>query len=294
MHIDHIREFLTLSETLSFCETSRRLYITQSALSRHIASMEEELGARLFARDSHGVALTQQGSIFVNAAHQVIEAYDASRSRITESLKAPSRTLKVGYLYDAMRELLPAVNQAVGTCPNLKVSFQALEFGTLMLMLRREFIDVAFTIDLGLLDERLWETVPVAEDRYYLAVPHGHRLDQEEPVSLASLAGEHIIAPDPDLMGDELREFFMRCLTDEGRVDNVPTASYNDIPSLAYQLEQEQGCSLMFGHHRQRYGHSLAFVPLAEDLPSVNLSAVWPRYLDGEPWKKALRKLSLR
>ena len=48
MEIAVLREFVSLAENLNFSTTAKRLFITQSTLSRHIAALEHELGCRLF------------------------------------------------------------------------------------------------------------------------------------------------------------------------------------------------------------------------------------------------------
>ena len=59
-----IRCFLTLSQTLNFTETARRMYMTQQSVSKYIAKMEEELGFKLFIRTKHYVMLTKAGKSY--------------------------------------------------------------------------------------------------------------------------------------------------------------------------------------------------------------------------------------
>ena len=47
MKLNHMREFVVLAENKNYTVTAEELYITQSALSRHINSMDEELGVQL-------------------------------------------------------------------------------------------------------------------------------------------------------------------------------------------------------------------------------------------------------
>ena len=56
-----IRLFLSLSETLNFTETANQLFITQQAVSKHIAQLEADLGFQLFVRSKHKVSLTPAG-----------------------------------------------------------------------------------------------------------------------------------------------------------------------------------------------------------------------------------------
>ncbi len=59
--LDYIREYLTLVETLNFSKTAELMYITQPSLSRHVAELEEEMGAKLLIRSTRSVVLTPAG-----------------------------------------------------------------------------------------------------------------------------------------------------------------------------------------------------------------------------------------
>ena len=81
MRIDSIECFLTLAETLNYTEAADRLYITQSALSRLILQMEEELGVTLFARSRRGVELTSAGKSFYEDANAMLSLYSEGIAR---------------------------------------------------------------------------------------------------------------------------------------------------------------------------------------------------------------------
>ena len=61
MNIQQLKYFLALAKELHFWNTSAKMNITQSALSRHIQSLESELGVQLFYRDKRNVKLTPAG-----------------------------------------------------------------------------------------------------------------------------------------------------------------------------------------------------------------------------------------
>lgn len=82
MNINYIREFLTLSEVLSYLEASELLFISISTLSKHIVKLEEELGVKLFDRSSRHMYLSEEGVIFKEFAEKIIKEYDACTSAI--------------------------------------------------------------------------------------------------------------------------------------------------------------------------------------------------------------------
>lgn len=61
MELQQIKYFLALSQELHFWKTSERMFITQSALSRQIKALENEIGVQLFERSKRTVKLTEAG-----------------------------------------------------------------------------------------------------------------------------------------------------------------------------------------------------------------------------------------
>ncbi|WP_431241905.1 LysR family transcriptional regulator [Flavobacterium sp. P21] len=63
MDLQQIKYFLALAKELHFWNTAGKMNITQSALSRQIQSLENQLGVQLFERNKRNVKLTARGSI---------------------------------------------------------------------------------------------------------------------------------------------------------------------------------------------------------------------------------------
>lgn len=73
MEIKVLRNFLTIAQELNITVAAEKLHISQSALSRQIKSLEEELGQPLFLREPHSLSLTDSGQLLVTKATEVID-----------------------------------------------------------------------------------------------------------------------------------------------------------------------------------------------------------------------------
>ena len=76
MNIDFLREFLDLAETLSFTKSSGNLNMSQSTLSRHIAELERQVGAKLLDRTTTSASLTEAGREFFEKATIMLRDFD--------------------------------------------------------------------------------------------------------------------------------------------------------------------------------------------------------------------------
>ncbi|MDU0460913.1 MAG: LysR family transcriptional regulator, partial [Geobacteraceae bacterium] len=73
MELRHYRYFLAAAEELNISRASRRLNVSQPAMSRLIRDLEDELGAPLFKRERFGLALTPAGETLLSYARQIID-----------------------------------------------------------------------------------------------------------------------------------------------------------------------------------------------------------------------------
>ena len=66
-----IDAFQALEETRRFAVAAKRCHVSRSAFSQMIGRLEEQVGARLFDRDTRNVALTPEGEVFSRGAPSV-------------------------------------------------------------------------------------------------------------------------------------------------------------------------------------------------------------------------------
>ena len=69
MDVERCKEFVVLAQTRNFLEASNQLFISQSSLSKHIKSLEKELGVTLLDRSTRKVELSSIGRVFLPFAN---------------------------------------------------------------------------------------------------------------------------------------------------------------------------------------------------------------------------------
>jgi DNA-binding transcriptional LysR family regulator len=92
-----LRYFVAVAEELHFGRAAERLHVAQPVLSRQIRSFEDELGVRLFARDSRGTELTHAGNQLLEDATFLLNESAAVQQRLLR-VGAPITTVRVGVM----------------------------------------------------------------------------------------------------------------------------------------------------------------------------------------------------
>lgn len=85
-----------LADCKNITKAAEKLYITQSALSKRIQALEEELGARLLLRSRQGVRFTPEGETVLEYTRQAAEALNRMRARLDEQRQEVCGSLKAG------------------------------------------------------------------------------------------------------------------------------------------------------------------------------------------------------
>ncbi|MEU4242713.1 LysR family transcriptional regulator [Actinoplanes sp. NPDC026619] len=98
--------FRTVAHLGSITAAARRLRFTQSAVSRQIAALEADAGARVFDRVPRGVTLTEAGRALLPHAEAILDRLAAARQDLDELRAGPLR-LRVGAFPTAVAELVP-------------------------------------------------------------------------------------------------------------------------------------------------------------------------------------------
>ncbi len=95
MDWDKLRIFHAAAEAGSFTHAGEALNMSQSAVSRQVSALEQDLGVPLFHRHARGLILTEQGEELHRTAGDVLRKLESVRSRLTESAEKPTGTLRI-------------------------------------------------------------------------------------------------------------------------------------------------------------------------------------------------------
>lgn len=142
MNIRFLETVVWLSELGSFRLTADRMNITPAAISNRIAAIEQELGIKLFERDTREVKLTREGTAFVEGARGIIKAYDRLVRDLVPS-NALAGTVHIGILPSIAATILPSIITTLREqFPLVRVSLTTDSSAVLLQKLERRELDI--------------------------------------------------------------------------------------------------------------------------------------------------------
>jgi DNA-binding transcriptional LysR family regulator len=187
MNIKHLEHLLALADIGSFSRAAEKLFITQSALSRSIQSLEEDLGGKVLDRIGKRNELTPLGLDVVARARHIVR--DAAELRHSAKLlqEGGSAAISVGLGSGPAALLMVPLMSAVAKMPNMRVAVTQGPVELQVLQLRSRQLD-AMVVDM----RRVIPTADLnieslAELRAGFVVRAGHPLAQKKSVTLADL-----------------------------------------------------------------------------------------------------------
>ena len=181
-----VRYFTVVAEHRHFGRAAAELLIAQPSLSRQVARLEQQLGARLLDRTPQGTRLTEAGEVFLPRAKALLRAAEQAAAA-TRAAAQPSRIV-IGYTPGLI--ITPAVRQLRRQHPDADVQTLHLEWNEARAALLDYRVDAVVT-RLPLTTDGLDVTILYDEPRLLL-VSRDHRLAGKESVTLDDIADEPI------------------------------------------------------------------------------------------------------
>lgn len=115
--------FYTAARSRNFSDAANKLYISQPAVSKSIARLEEELGAQLFYRTTKGIRLTSSGEILFHKLNTAFQAIDEGEEQIRRYEQSGNGKLSIGVSTTLCKYvLLPYLRNFIRANPHIKVS----------------------------------------------------------------------------------------------------------------------------------------------------------------------------
>lgn len=180
--------FAAIVEHKSLNQASRRLNVSQPALSRHLRSLEDEVGLRLFERAGKRLRMTAAGEMLYRFAQEERRLERRYREAFGELGVAVRRSMTIGASLTTLQSTLPDLIAAFTNAePNIDITAVTGKTHEIVAMVKEGKVDV------GLVASRIEEPsiscVPLFDDHLSLVVSRHHPLVLKPALGLDDLQG---------------------------------------------------------------------------------------------------------
>lgn len=170
MNLSHLRIFLAVVEHGSFSMAALKLDISQSAVSRAIAALEEELGVSLLSRGRFGASPTSLGERIIVHARQIIQARESIDYEINLEKSLDGGRVRIASFRSAATHLLPPlIAQFCQQFPNVEITLTEDDPSAVEQALREGHVDIGL-VPLPRSAEEL-DTWEIARDEFVVLLP---------------------------------------------------------------------------------------------------------------------------
>ena len=272
METDDLRELLMLAEKRSYAATADALFMSPSALSRHIAALENRLGVTLFYRNSRSVLVTQHGELLLSYARKITQLEDEYLEKLSKAKREEGNGIRIGTFFGlAGDDLMAQVAKFLSMNRELSIKLQSENQNDLLDMLRVGTYDFAFVQEEGPTCEDEFERMTVAVDRLAVVLPQAHPVAQAESVRLSQLRNEVFLLQESQCVPYRLIMEAFR------RAGVTPNRANLEFSGLGLMELVEQGLGIALEQEKTARKNSrpgVALVPL-EPTERIWVNLVW-------------------
>jgi len=227
MDLQLTRSFVTVAETGSITHAASRLGLTQSALSRRVQQLEEQLGARLFTRSRQGIELTEEGRLALQAGQRLLTSWNNLREEIRLHQGLELGRVRIGGGATAVSFILPSAIAGF-QASHPRILFQMKEAGSSEIA--EDVLEGRLELGIVTLPVRSNELLsrPLMDDDIVLVAARDHPLAQRDHLEVADLADQGFVGFEG---GTALRQLIDQAVREAGLEPHV-VMELRSIPSI--------------------------------------------------------------
>jgi LysR family nitrogen assimilation transcriptional regulator len=220
MNLRQLQYFVEVSELESVTKAAVRLHVAQPALTRHMRTLERDLGVRLFARNGRGITLTNAGVVFRDRVRNVLRELDRAQMEVKALSRSPGGRIDFGMPFSISQALTRILVQRVQLeLPGVSLRVIDGWTGFIIEWLLRGRLDLGVIYDYTLKSDML-RIEPLAAEEHFLVCAPGSPFARRKWISLAEVAELPLALPSRE---HGLRVAIEQIMQTIGRVPRIHT-----------------------------------------------------------------------
>ncbi len=262
MEIKYLQEFLVLARTLNYSDAAEEVNIDKSGLSRHIQTLEKELGTQLFDRSKRNIQLSTFGKMYITFAESICDEYQRSEKFLKTYLTQSNNSFKVGvprnYQYYGITKSLTDFNKVY---PKYRVDIIEATDPELLQMYRSEALDLIAVYHKENTTHD-YEFVCFKKGYMVVVLPKTHKLSSCKYLTCSLLKDENI------LLGSRNSRMYAMVMDEFSKANIKPHVVYEGYASSVFQfISAGMGLSIMPIQMAQiNHDENLMILPLKPEI----------------------------
>lgn len=297
MNIRQLKYFLAVAQTLNFTRAAEKFYISQTAMSQQIKSLEEKLNVQLFKRTNLHVELTPAGRVFVQEAEAIISKVQEAIYRTQLTGAGLTGILKIGLFKGYEHSQFPNfIQNFQAHYPNIAIDFECADTAYLTESLLTRKLDIIFNINFlsssinqySQINYQSLETFSL-----FAALYPSHPLCQRSSVKLFELKDEYFITQTGYEENSTGTNILLHDFVRAGLFpNNIKTP--NDLNTILLMVSIGIGITIIPENLIKTISDSInnvIYIPIEDKHNSVELIAAWHKENTNPPLEKIIAEL---
>ncbi|MCS3528481.1 LysR family transcriptional regulator [Acinetobacter johnsonii] len=186
MTLKQLKAFLVLARTLNYANAANELCLSQSALSLSIKTLEEELGGKLFKRNTRRVEITLEGQSLIPYAKKLLANWEDMEKDVKQRFKLNRGTLNIASMPFATHAVLPAVMHDFSQLhPNISFSIHDITNEKIIEKVQEGIFEIGICFEPKANDQLIFQ--PLFNEDFLALLPKHHVLAKQKSVTWLEL-----------------------------------------------------------------------------------------------------------
>ena len=186
MTLKQLKAFLVLARTLNYANAANELCLSQSALSLSIKTLEEELGGKLFKRNTRRVEITLEGQSLIPYAKKLLANWEDMEKDVKQRFKLNRGTLNIASMPFATHAVLPEVmHDFAQQHPNISFSIHDITNEKIIEKVQEGIFEIGICFEPKANDQLMFQ--PLFNEDFLALLPKHHVLAKQKSVTWPEL-----------------------------------------------------------------------------------------------------------
>ena len=186
MTLKQLKAFLVLARTLNYANAANELCLSQSALSLSIKTLEEELGGKLFKRNTRRVEITTEGQSLIPYAKKLLANWEDMEKDVKQRFKLNRGTLNIASMPFATHAVLPEVmHDFAQQHPNISFSIHDITNEKIIEKVQEGIFEIGICFEPKANDQLIFQ--PLFNEDFLALLPKHHVLAKQKSVTWLEL-----------------------------------------------------------------------------------------------------------